>query len=88
MLILAEKTFLKDVEKIRVKSVLLKLQEIIESIRRAETLDEISDVKKLTGSKNYFRLRFGNYRIGFKFQNKEIKLIRILHRKEIYSYFP
>jgi len=88
MLILAEKTFLKDVEKIRVKSVLLKLQEIIESIRRAETLDEMSDVKKLTGSKNYFRLRFGNYRIGFKFQNKEIKLIRILHRKEIYSYFP
>lgn len=88
MLILAEKTFLKDVEKIREKSVLLKLQEFIESIRRAETLDEISDVKKIAGSKNYFRMRFGNYRIGFKFQNKEIKLIRILHRKEIYRYFP
>lgn len=44
--------------------------------------------KKLTGFKNAYRIRMGEYRIGFVFENGTIELIRILGRKDIYKYFP
>ena len=46
--------------------------------------------EKMTGFKNYYKKRFGDYRLGVEI-NKESKIISILtimHRKEIYRYFP
>ncbi|MFN7201715.1 MAG: type II toxin-antitoxin system RelE family toxin [Aphanizomenon sp.] len=33
-------------------------------------------------------MRVGNYRIGISVNNDLVTLVRILHRKEIYRYFP
>ncbi len=38
--------------------------------------------------KNYFRIRIGDYRVGIKITGNEILFVRILHRKEIYKFFP
>lgn len=35
---------------------------------------------------NYFK--FGNYRIGIKIINDVLIFERILHRKDIYKYYP
>jgi len=40
------------------------------------------------GFPGYFRIRVGDYRLGFSFHNDTVTLIRFLHRKEIYRYFP
>jgi len=40
--------------------------------------------KKLKGKKNIFRFRAGVYRIVFRLEGKEIILLLVKHRKDIY----
>jgi mRNA interferase RelE/StbE len=42
------------------------------------------DIKKLKGS-DYYRLRVGDYRIIFIFDNNSIKILKVGHRKNIYE---
>jgi mRNA-degrading endonuclease RelE of RelBE toxin-antitoxin system len=42
----------------------------------------------MKGFKNAFRIRIGDYRVGFLFQDNAIMLGRIAHRKNIYDIFP
>jgi mRNA interferase RelE/StbE len=45
-------------------------------------------IKKLKGHDSFYRIKIGDYRIGFEMVNEELILTRILHRKTIYRYFP
>ncbi|WP_256973597.1 type II toxin-antitoxin system RelE/ParE family toxin [Nostoc sp. T09] len=49
---------------------------------------KISNIKKLKADGNYYRIRVGDYRIGFAEDEDMITFVRVLHRKEIYRYFP
>ena len=51
-------------------------------------MEDISNVKKIKGDGDYYRIRVGEYRIGLAEENNAIAFIRVLHRKEIYRYFP
>ena len=64
------------------------VKEIIENVECADTLIDISNLKKLKGESDYYRIRFGNYRIGVRIQGDLVNFIRALHRKDIYRYFP
>lgn len=48
---------------------------------------ESLDIKKLKGSNNLYRLRSGDYRIVFQVDtpNKEVIIINLGHRKEVYK---
>jgi mRNA interferase RelE/StbE len=61
----------------------------IQNVIKINSTKEISNFKKLTGFKKHFRIKIGNYRIGI-YEDEEGILIfsRILHRKEIYRFFP
>jgi len=50
-------------------------------------LSEVN-IKKLKGEGDYYRIRVGDYRIGMKVNDGVVSFVRILHRKEIYRYFP
>lgn len=52
------------------------------------SIKEISNLKKLSGYRNYYQIRFGDYRLGLFCEKERIKVIAIMHRKEIYKYFP
>jgi mRNA interferase RelE/StbE len=80
--------FEKDAEKELSKKLQLQLADIIEKIQQAEQLTQISNVKKMKGYRNAYRIRLGEYRIGFLFENNTVKLSRVMNRKEIYRYFP
>ena len=90
MEILVDKTFFKDLEKINNKALHVKIDKVIEEIKNVSALSEIKNLKKLsTGkTKDYFRLRIADYRIGIRIIDSKIIFVRILHRKEIYRYFP
>ncbi len=64
------------------------MAEIIDKIKVAKKLSELSSCKKLFGFKNAYRIRSGSYRIGFFFENETVELVRVLDRKNIYRYFP
>ena len=84
-----DKSFLKSLDKIKISKVLLSIEKIIIKCEEAKKLHEIRNVKKLTGFTNYYRIKSGNYRIGFEVINKEIiRFIIFRHRKDIYKRFP
>ncbi|MFH7243646.1 MAG: type II toxin-antitoxin system RelE/ParE family toxin [Spirulina sp.] len=82
------KTFEKDLRKASDKILFRKIKEVIESVERTERLDEISNLKKLKGGDNYFRIRVGDYRIGLFLEEDIVFFVRVMHRREFYRYFP
>ncbi len=81
-------SFLKDIKTIQDKSVKKRLIEAINSVETAQTLQEISNIKKLRGPQNYYRIRIGDYRAAFTCEGEIITFVRFLHRREIYRYLP
>jgi mRNA interferase RelE/StbE len=60
----------------------------IEELEQAENLSDLRGLKKLVGHSSAFRIRIGDYRLGFFFEKDGVLLGRIAHRKDIYSLFP
>jgi mRNA interferase RelE/StbE len=88
MQVITTRRFEKDAEKELNKKLQRQLADIIEQLQRTDHLMEIPNLKKMKGYKNAYRIRFGDYRIGFLFENNNIILSRVMNRKEIYRYFP
>jgi len=61
---------------------------VFEQSSSFRSLHEIKGLSKLRGYHNYFRLRFGNYRVGIRFENNTLTFERVLHRKDLYKYYP
>jgi mRNA interferase RelE/StbE len=53
-----------------------------------ENLNNIPNLKKPIGHKSAYRVRLGDYRVGFFYENHKIIFARIIHRKDIYKSFP
>lgn len=83
-----KKSFEKDLVKILDSNLFQRIQEAIEQVEKAETLNELSNLKKIKGEADYYRIRVGDYRIGIKVTDRIVSFVRILHRKEMYRYFP
>ncbi len=92
MKIAYHKKFLKDLKKINKRN-----PQFFEKIKHISfnelpayvEINDISNVKKLINYKNYYRIRVGSYRIGFKkIAIDSIQLLRVLNRKDIFNYFP
>ncbi len=82
-------TFVKDLKALKSTSSFSAIKQLVfEEIPRLEKLDGIANLKRLKGDKNAFRIRVGNYRIGFLVEGETIIFQRVLHRREIYRYFP
>ena len=88
MKIVINKSFEKDISKINDKKLLYSIADCIDDIKEKSKLSEIVNCKKLRGSKNCYRIRIGDYRLGFVFENNSIELVRFLARSKIYSIFP
>ena len=81
-------SFLKDIQKIKDPSLLPRIREAIAVAEAAATIQSIPGIKKLKGGSKYFRLRIGDYRIGILQEGKALIFVRVMHRREIYRYFP
>ena len=81
-------SFKKDLKRIKQFELFAKIKNVIEEINQAETIFELSNIQKLTTGKSHYRIRIGNYRIGIQLKENVVVFVRVLHRKEIYKYFP
>lgn len=81
-------SFKKDLQKIKNKPTKKKDQECYLKIKKAPSLDKITNIKSIKGKKNAYRLRAGDYRIGFFVDEERVELARVAHRKDIYNLFP
>lgn len=65
-----------------------KILETIQFCTKASSMSEVRNVKKLSGYKNYYRIRIGDYRIGIEVNKDIIIFAAFDHRSNIYKYFP
>jgi mRNA interferase RelE/StbE len=81
--------FLKDLSKIS-NPYAKKIETFVfEEAEKLESINTLSGVKKMKGYSNFYRVRFGEYRVGFQITDDGIlSFMRVLHRRDIYRYFP
>jgi mRNA interferase RelE/StbE len=84
-----KKKFLKDLKSLQSTDVYDKICTLVlEEIPNAEDLSTIANLSKLKGDDTAYRIRVGDYRIGFFMEDEETVMSRVLHRSNIYRYFP
>ncbi|MCY7375724.1 MAG: type II toxin-antitoxin system RelE/ParE family toxin [Pyrinomonadaceae bacterium] len=82
------KSFIKDLKIVSDKFLLQKVKETIEIAEKSETLNDLPHRKKLKGADKFFRLKIGDYRLGFALEGDTLIFVRFLPRKDIYKFFP
>lgn len=83
-----KKSFLKELKKLKNKSLKNLIAESIIQVESAENIAHIKNLKKLTGYDIYYRIRVGDYRIGLKIEKDVVYFVVCEHRKDIYRKFP
>jgi mRNA interferase RelE/StbE len=83
------KSFTKDLKKlVKEKNILDRVREIILEVEAAESIAKIGNLKKMKAEGSYFRIRSGDYRIGLIIDGETVTFVRVLHRSEVYRFFP
>ena len=82
------KTFLKDLAKIPTKTRRRIEHLVFNEIPESKSITDIHKFEKLTGYQVFYKIRIGSYRIGVKINDNHLIFCRVLHRRDIYRYFP
>ncbi len=69
MIVEFDKSFEKSIGKIRDKLLLNRIEKTILKLERSDEIEDIPGAKKLSGFNNYYRIRIGDYRLGFEMIN-------------------
>ena len=80
--------FSNDIDRISQKSIRTKVAKLIRLMESESDLNNIPNLKKLVGHKSAYRVRLGDYRVGFFYESRKVIFARIVHRKDIYKVFP
>ncbi|MFN8299982.1 MAG: type II toxin-antitoxin system RelE/ParE family toxin [Chitinophagales bacterium] len=88
MRIEVQRLFEKDIEKISDRKLANQVLAVINTLEQCNSLTEVKNLKKMKAKGDYYRIRVGNYRLGLKQNPGGLTLLRFLHRKDIYTYFP
>ena len=81
--------FLKDLKQLKSSTAYERIYEIaFTTLAAINTLEELSDIKAMKGYSDRYRIRIGDYRIGIEVNGDVIEVMRVLHRREFYRYFP
>jgi mRNA interferase RelE/StbE len=82
-------SFLKDLKQLKSSTSYQRIYELaFTTLEASNTLEEIPDIKTMRGYAGRYRIRIGDYRIGIEVNGDVIEVMRVLHRREFYRYFP
>lgn len=81
-------SFARDLKKVRDQVVLDRIRRAIERVERAATVQEIRDLKKISETNNFYRIRVGDYRLGAVMEGGQVEFVRCLPRRDLYRFFP
>ena len=81
-------SFHRDLKKLKDKTLRKRIRKAIEAVEKGTKLEDVPQLKKLTGHDECFRLRVGDYRLGMIVKKDAVEFVRCLHRKELYRFFP
>jgi len=81
-------SFHRDLKKVKDKDILQKVKEHILMAEEANSLAELTHIKKISGASGHYRIRVHEYRMGVFVSGDEVEFVRCLHRREVYRFFP
>ncbi|WP_413162590.1 type II toxin-antitoxin system RelE family toxin [Capilliphycus salinus ALCB114379] len=68
--------FLRDLKKLKKQEVYPSIYELVfTTLPESTSVQELPNVKALVGTENRYRIRVGNYRIGFEVNEDRIELM-------------
>ena len=85
---LFRESFAADLSDITDPALLRRIKKVVEQVEAARTFLEIPNLKRLDAKGKYYRIRVGDQRVGFVFEQGAATFVRCLNRREIYRYFP
>jgi mRNA interferase RelE/StbE len=88
MLVVSTPSFNKDISKIKDKILASRIEQVILKLQLADNISEMGSLKTMSGADNAYRIRIGDYRLGFTVSDNTVRLVIFAHRKDIYRYFP
>jgi len=89
MTVLAEDTFYAGLKRISDKTITDRVGSAIKKLESANNLRDVAGIKAMQGYTGYYRMRVGDWRIGFSLEvDDSIILLKIGPRGEFYKYFP
>ena len=59
-----------------------------EDVPALNSVGESGRIERLKGYKFCYKARFGSYRVGLNLEDDTVSFERVLHRREIYRFFP
>ena len=89
MQVLYREAFLKDLKQLKSSTSYQRIYELaFTTLEAINTLEEIPNIKAMRGYSGRYRIRIGDYRMGIEVNGDVIEVMRVLHRREFYRYFP
>ena len=83
------KAFLRDLKKLKRQPAYDRIFKLaFTTLLEVDRLRDVAGVKAMRGYPNRYRIRIGDYRVGIEVQGNNIEVMRVLHRREFYRYFP
>ncbi len=61
---------------------------VFEELVSTSSIYEMGKVEKMKGYDGFYKVRFANYRLGLVIENEMITVKTVMHRREIYKFFP
>ncbi|MCB0794858.1 MAG: type II toxin-antitoxin system RelE/ParE family toxin [Flavobacteriales bacterium] len=65
-----------------------KVLQLINKLESMDGLDGLPQARRLSGHKDAYRIRIGDHRLGCFVSGEKVLFARLLHRKEVYRFFP
>ncbi len=82
------KKFLKQLSKTPL-SIRNKIEQFVfDELPSISHIEYTGKIEKMKGYAGFYKTRFGNYRLGMYMYNNTLVLKVVMHRKDIYNYFP
>ncbi len=82
------KSFARDLKKLEDQKLLDRIRQAIEAVEEATSLENIPNLKQMSDTTNYYRIRVGEHRIGVAVDGDTVDFVRCLPRKDLYKFFP
>ncbi len=89
MILLYSSTFNSAIKKFKDKKALMELKNVLIALNSVSTISGFKNSKKLKGHKAAYRIRIGDYRLGFfDMGNNTLEIDVFVHRKDAYKNWP
>jgi mRNA interferase RelE/StbE len=83
------KSFDKQTSRIKDKTLLKRIGNVIKKVMESKSLSEIPNIKPIVGHHGYYRIRLGKYRLGLSLEGKTVWFHFIGKRDDsTYKKFP